>query len=110
MSFTIRYTSVSQHARYVFKSLADAQRKYQQSSLMFREQNGLMRPQRAAVETWLTSDAQIKIKREARTNECSQECKHFKRLRFFGASRRRFLGTITVGLVPDSNNDLYITG
>lgn len=96
LDYRIKYTSVSPHAKDVFKHLVETQRRYQLPQFKLP---GLMRPSRAAVTSWLTPDALINIKRDVRTNVCTGDCNHQKRLLLLSARRRRFLTSVVVRLV-----------
>lgn len=100
LNFHIRYTKKSPHAKNVFKSNTDAQSKSQlQSSSVFRRLAGLVRPPRVAVEAWLRPDDLIVIDEDVRTNACSGECNHSKRLKLLSKHRKAVLGTVTVKLI-----------
>ncbi len=77
---------------------------------MFKALAGLVRPPRAAVEDWLRPDDLIVIDEDVRTNACSGECNHSKRLDLLGKRRKAIMGTITVRLIEGvTEESLLIT-
>lgn len=104
LGLSLRLIPDSPHAKHVFMSNA-AQSQYTSPPInMLKELPELMRPSRAAMETYLKPDKLIKIKPATRDNTCSGECNHSKRLRVFGAHRRKFLGSIIVALAASAGS------
>jgi len=104
LGHNIKYVKIAPHAKDVFKSQIELTDRYKlPSRAIFKTFTGLMRPSRAAVETWLNRDELIEIESEARTNTCTQKCNHHKRLNHLATGRKLRLGTITVQLTKEGD-------
>ena len=101
LSFTIRYENSNPSTKHKINILAE-QAKVQRPQFDYIQYNPLysrLNVKQNTIRDWLKPDDVVKIKTDSRTNVCSCDCRHYKRIVSYQNRVACHLGTIVVKLV-----------